>query len=170
VRERKIGSALRDMVSFGQELRQAGHTVQPRTVALDLVRADASVAADLQMDSGSEVIALRRLYIVDGEPLALFEHRIRPVIDLGEIRESGDFPSLYALFAAHGYELSGATEAIGAALLSTEEAGLLHARLPAAALVMKRISWSGTGLPIESTRYHVRADRYEYQVELRKSS
>lgn len=169
VRERKIGSALRDMVSFGQELRQAGHKVQPRTLALSLVPADASVAADLQMDIGSEVIALRRLYVVDGEPLALFEHRIRPVIDLGEIRQSGDFPSLYALFVAHGYELSGATEAIGAALLSPQEAELLNVRRPAAALVMKRVSWSGADLPVESTRYQVRADRYEYQVELRKS-
>jgi GntR family transcriptional regulator len=170
VRERKIGSALRDMVSFGQELRQAGHTVRPHTLAVNLVSASASTAADLQIELGSPVIALRRLYEVDGEPLALFDHCIRPVIDLAEVRDAGDFPSLYALFAANGHELSGASEAIGAALLTAEEAGLLNVRRPAAALFMKRVSWSAADLPLESTEYRVRADRYEYQVELRRTS
>lgn len=170
VRERKIGSALRDMVSFGQELREAGHSVHPQTLALSLVPADTATAAGLEIEPGSPVIALRRLYIVDGAPLALFEHRIRPVVDLETIRQGGDFPSLYALFAANGIELRGASEAIGAALLSAEEAGLLNVRRPAAALVMKRISWSPANLPIESTEYRVRADRYEYQVQLRRST
>ncbi len=169
VRERKIGSALRDMVSFGQELRQTGHQVQPKTLAVQLIAADATAASDLGLEVGSPVIALKRLYVVDGEPLAIFDHRIRPIVEIEYIRQAGDFPSLYSLLRESGYELYGASEAIGAALLTAEEAAFLNVPQPAAALVMKRVSRTATDLPVESTDYRVRADRYEYRVELRRT-
>ncbi len=169
VRERKIGSALRDMVSFGQELRQTGHEVRPKTLAVEMIAADATSAGDLGLDAGSLVIALKRLYVVDGQPLAIFYHRIRPIIDIEIIRQAGDFPSLYSLLRESGFELFGASEAIGAALLTAEEAAFLNVRRPAAALVMKRVSRTATDLPVESTDYRVLADRYEYRVELRRA-
>jgi GntR family transcriptional regulator len=169
VRERKIGAALRDLISFGQELRQAGHDLETSTLEVQMLPSDGVVARALGLELGDSVHHLRRLYIVDREPLALFDHYLRPVIPFDTLREAGDFPSLYELLARHGIELLEASETISAAVLEGEEASLLNVLPPMPALHMSRVTRSTAGVPVEFVSYRVRADRYEYTIDLRKT-
>lgn len=169
VRERKIGAALRDLISFGQELRQAGHDVEARTLKVRELACDASIARPLNLSPDDVVQHLRRLYIVDHEPLAVFDHYLRPVVSFGTLKNAGHFPSLYEFLARQGVEFLDASETISATLLSREDASLLRVTPPAVALLMTRTTRSTAGVPIEFVSYRVRADRYEYKIDLRRT-
>jgi GntR family transcriptional regulator len=169
VRERKIGGGLRNFAGLNEELRQNGHTVEPHTLSVEMVPCDADTARALNLSLSSRVIAIHRLYIVDGEPLVLFEHRLSPLVPLEPILAAGDFPSLYELLRSEGFDLREGEEVISATLLSRTQADLLHVKRPVAALLMRRTSRTPAGIPIEFTSYVMRADRYEHRVSLRRT-
>ena len=88
------------MVGFSGELRRRGHDVVSRTVLVSPVQADEAAANALGVDLGAEVILVRRLFIVDGQPLSVFDHNLRRQIDIEALRASGDFQSLYCSWRA----------------------------------------------------------------------
>jgi GntR family transcriptional regulator len=168
VRNRKIGGALRELISFGEELRRAGHVVEAKTLRVATMVCDETIAPNLRLEAGDEILHIRRLYLADGEPLAIFDHHLRAVVSIDTVKRSGDFRSLYELLSDSGVELWDASETIGATQLTGEDADLLNVDSPAAALLLKRASRLIDGTPIEFSVYRVRADRYEYQIHLRK--
>ena len=168
VRSRKIGGALRDLISFGQELREAGLVVQATTLKVEQIASGPVIARHLQLTKGDPVIYLRRQYVADQEPLALFDHYLRPVLPISVLEQAGHFRSLYELLSLEGVDLWDATETIGAALATGADARLLGIKRAAPVLLMRRTSASTIGVPVEYSSYQVRADRYEYVVHLRR--
>lgn len=166
IRERKIEGALRELSGLSEELRQDGHTVEPHILSVDEVPADADAASALSLPVGTPIGFVRRLHIVDGQPLALFYHRLPPMIPTATIRAAGDFMSMYELLDRSGFPPMEGDEEISAALLTDEEARLLDVPRPAAALMMRRVARTATGIPIEFTVYLTRSDRYQYRVSL----
>lgn len=168
VTQQKIGGAVRNMISFGQELMNAGHVVAAKTLAINLVPGEASVSEMLRVPVDEPLIELRRLYLVDGEPMVVFQHHLRPVITLERLRALGDFWSLYKYLQAQGYEAVEAIETIGAALVDGEEAALLNVTPPTAGILAHQTWLTAGGIPMWHSRLLIRADRYEYHVHLRK--
>lgn len=162
----RIAAGLRMMISFSDELRRQGHEVEARTLAVQR-GVEAEAAAELSLPQDSQFTSVRRLFVVDGAPLALFTHHLGPIVPYNAIKSAGDFPSLYALLRELDLAPHQATETIAAELLNEDQARLLGVELPAAAQLRKRISWTEWGAPLEYTVYHVRADRYETRIELR---
>src|SRR5579875_3044221 len=153
VRERKIGGVLRDFAGLSDELRQSGHTVEPTTISMAVVPADALTADALRIPQTAHVLSIQRLYVVDAEPLVVFEHRLSPVVPSDVVRAAGNFTSLYGLLRSIGINLTAGEETIGATLLTKSQAGLLQVRRPAAALLLSRTSRTREGVPVEFTTY-----------------
>jgi GntR family transcriptional regulator len=168
VRNRKIGGALRELISFGEELRRAGYIVEAKTLRIATVGCDETTASNLRLETGDETLYIRRIFLADGSPLAIFDHHLRPFLSMDALRRAGDFRSLYELLSHSGVELWDASETISATKLTGEDADLLDVESPAAALLLKRTSRLIDGTPIEFSVYRVRADRYEYKIHLRK--
>jgi GntR family transcriptional regulator len=161
----KIGVALRQMVSFGNELRRQGHAVEARTLSIEWAAAPTEVARSLGLEDG-HATHLRRLLVVDGVPFTFFEHWIAPTIAHSAFVTAGDFPSLYELLTQHGREPWYGTETIGASVANEEMAELLDYPVGAPLVTMVRFTRDFERLPIEHTTYSVRADRYAYEINL----
>ena len=161
----KIGVALRPMVSFGNELRRQGHAVEAKTLSVDWSEAPSDVARWLGLDE-SHATHIRRLLVVDNVPLTYFEHWLAPSIAHSVFVAAGDFPSLYDLLHEHGREPWYGTETIGATVADEELATLLDYEVGAPLVSLVRISRDPERRPIEHTSYVVRADRYEYEINL----
>jgi DNA-binding GntR family transcriptional regulator len=130
-----------------------------------MVTPDENVRRELGLTTTEDVIALRRLFLVDGEPLAVFEHRIKQVITLHAL-EAGHFPSLNRILHDAGFEVTDALRTIGATVLALEDADLLHATAGAPALLIRQTSFTHAGTAVSYARFLVRADRYEYRVDV----
>ena len=161
----KIGVALRQMVSFGNELRRQGHAVEARTLSVGWEAAPTEVARSLELEDGNAT-HLRRLLVVDGTPFTYFEHWVAPTIPHAVFAAAGDFPSLYELLTQHGREPWYGTETIGASCASKEMAELLDYPQGSPLVTMVRFTRDFERRPIEYTTYDVRADRYAYEINL----
>ena len=161
----KIGVALRQMVSFGNEQRRQGRAVEARTLSVEWAAAPTEVARSLGLE-GDHATYVRRLLIVDQIPLTFFEHWIAPTIAHSVFVAAGDFPSLYELLTEHGREPWYGTETITASMATEEMARLLDYPEGGPLVTMVRLTRDFERLPIEYTTYVVRADRYAYEINL----
>jgi GntR family transcriptional regulator len=161
----KIGLALRDVISFTDDLRRLGHRVVSRTLELERRLAPVDVTRELGSEDGQTTF-MRRLIVVDEAPLALFDHWLTPRLPYSALVAAGDVPSLYALLNRHGLEPWYGSESIGAVNADADTARILECDPGAALLSMRRVARDLERLPVEHTTYLVRADRYEYHVNL----
>lgn len=168
VRNASPGGAVREMVTFGQILRDQGHSIKAKTLSIETCFCDAALAKRLEVNIQDEAIALRRLLIVDDEPFVVFNHWIKPVISVETLKREGDFPSLDELLKREGYEPWESMQLIGATLITEEDAAILGVTLPAAALEIKQTNYTIRKEVIWYSHFIVRADRYEYPVMLQR--
>lgn len=153
------------MVGFSGELRRRGHDVVAKTISVDMVKAGPEIADALGVKLGSEVILIRRIFIVDDEPFTVFDHYLRPLILISKIRAAGQFQSLYQLMSQEGVVPVEANESITADLLGPEDAKLLGISEPSAVLLRRRIAYAVDRVPVEFTIYRIRPDRYSMDIE-----
>lgn len=161
----KIGVALRPMVSFGGELRKQGHDVRSQTLLVEEASPPPDVAQALGSDQGT-VTHVERLLVVDGAPFALFDHWLASTVPYEVVARAGDFRSLYELLREQGCEPWYGTETIGARVADTQLASRLSVDVGDPLLTLRRSSRDAERRPVEHTTYVVRADRYEYEINL----
>jgi GntR family transcriptional regulator len=161
----KIGVALRPMVSFGNELRRQGHDVDARTLSVEWAAAPSEVVQWLGLEDGQGT-HIQRLLTVDGVPLTFFDHWLAPTVPHAVFLAAGNFPSLYQLLHEQGREPWYGTETIGAAVADREMADMLDYEEGAPLVTLLRVSRDMERRPVEHTKYVIRADRYEYQINL----
>lgn len=157
----KIDQHLRGVTSFSQEMRSRGD--RPSSVVLEARTTPATpeVAAALLLLPGTVVIALARVRLVDGLPLAL-EQAFLPAAFFPELlRHDFAVESLYEVLE-RDYQLTlvRAQQTIEAALATTHECSVLQVAAPAAVLKMQRLTHAGNGVPVEYVLSTYRGDRY----------
>lgn len=138
---------------------------RPRTevLSIETTAAYGDIAAALQVDEGSEVVAIERLRFADDEPIALLHNHLPAgTIDLSEetLSEAG----LYELVRRSGVDLSTAEQTIGARRAGAAEARLLDETRGATLLTMVRIAYDGSGTPVEYGSHVYRASRYSFEM------
>jgi len=161
----KIGVALRPMVSFSSELRRQGHEVQAHTLSVEWSLAPQDVARWLELVDG-KATHIRRLLVVDQVPLTYFEHWLAPTVPHSVFVAAGDFASLYELLREQGKEPWYGTETIGAEVADRAMAAQLEYEVGGPLVTLLRVSRDLERRPVEYTKYIVRADRYEYEINL----
>lgn len=169
VRKSQIGGALMEMVTFGQILQDAGYSLQAKTLELDMKSCDQTLAKEMEMEVDASIIYLRRLIMADNEPIILFDHYLRPVIPIEELKKGEeDFPSLYELLKRDGFEPWESNQLIGACLLDEQQATLLNVQTPFAALMITQTNYSLKKEVLWFSKFLIRPDRYEYPVILQR--
>ncbi|MBO4253484.1 GntR family transcriptional regulator [Streptomyces griseorubiginosus] len=154
-----------ELSSLYDDLEAAGQGPTTRVVRNEREAACADVAAALGVAEGSEVIALERLRLTHGQPVALLTNHL-PAALLALDTERLESTGLYRMMRTAGITLHSAHQSIGARSATAEEAGRLDEKEGAALLTMQRTAYDDTGRPVEYGTHIYRASRYAFDFQL----
>lgn len=157
---------LQRLESFSEDMRARSMTPSSRILGFNVIPAPESVAMELEMPPGKNVLHIRRLRLVEDRPVALHDAYLSR-IDL-QREDLAAVGSLYTLLEQNGVELMEAKETLEAITADGEQAVLLQVRRGDPLLRAMRISWDRNHQPIETVYAVYRADFYRYTVWLRR--
>jgi GntR family transcriptional regulator len=141
--------------------------VGTRVLHVERLAAQPRICAYLGLPFESPVLYVKRLRMLQEEPIAVFENYIRG--DMG-IEADEDFShSLYELYErGHGLSIAWAERCIEASAIESDRASLLGLREGEPVLIIKNTTFLSDGCPIEYAEGVYRADRYKYIVQLKR--
>lgn len=124
------------------------------------------LAPALGLETGSEVVFVERLRLLDGEPCMIESAHLPAALVPGILGEDLT-GSLYGLLRLkYGLVPVTGRETVGAVNADYRLAGLLHVPMAAALLATSRTTVTAAGLPMEYTIRHARGDLAVFSVEL----
>lgn len=149
-----------DVAARGQELRSDVRR-------LEVVPADAQVAAELQLEPGDPVILIERLRFVDGEPWVLTTTHVPQPLAPGLVDDDLSRQSLYELLEGkYGVRLARGHRSVEAMTAGSSLARSLGITVGAAVLALRSTSFGPEGRPVESFVAFHRGDRSRFEVDL----
>ena len=140
--------------SFTATALRHGLAPGARLISGEMVPADEKLAVSLQVRVGERLVALRRLRLLDDQPVAIAEDWIdaRKVPGLLALDWQKGNRSLYdELRGRYNLNPEGGETILSSRLATAEEARLLGLKRPAAVLTVEQIAYGGDGAPINAT-------------------
>lgn len=154
-----------ELTSLHDDLAHAGQDPHTEILSLDRVRADETVAQELQVKRGEDVWSLERLRYMGDKPLALM-HNWLPcdLIDLEAVDLADE--GLYAALRQIGIHIRVAKQRIGAGPASIADAKVLGEKRGAPLLTMQRTAYDNAGRAVEYGSHRYRPDLYAFEITL----
>lgn len=165
----QIKSRLEEIWSYEDVLRDHGYTPSVRILGLDTVPAGEALASDLDIDVGEDVLAMRKLFLEDDDPVVLTFNQIPARHLVGEVSVADDEP--LPLFLEHhcdrrlGYYLS----EIVPVVLSRSDAELLGVRPKTPAICFEEIGFDHDNQPVVRSTSLFRDDLLRFRLIRRKA-
>ncbi|HEV2463123.1 MAG TPA: GntR family transcriptional regulator [Acidobacteriaceae bacterium] len=163
----KLEKNIMHLQGFTEDMRQRGMKASSRLLEQSVVDVDEELGEKLRLNSGDQVMLLRRLRLADGIPMALEESRV-PLRQFPGL-ERMDFTthSLYAtLREKYGVRIGYADEIIEALPATRDEAELLTIPNRSSILSISRIILTAQETPIEAACSRYRGDRYRALIRV----
>lgn len=164
----KIEQPLTKLTNFSTDMMNRGAVPGAQVVSIQVIPATKQLAAQLQMETGEEVLEIVRVRTADGEPMAL--ERSYLVYEFAKPLYGMDMEnvSLYHMLETIcGLKLVKALQTIEVASVYPEEAGILEMGQHDAAMLIERTSYAeGMDRPVEFVRSLYRGDRYKFSIEM----
>jgi GntR family transcriptional regulator len=166
VAEPKVAKGI-NINSFSDDMRERGMQPASRTLDLSVIPAGARLGRILHVSPAEPVVAVKRLRLADGEPMAIELLHVRqalvPGLSAGDLEQN----SFYDLLATR-YDLSiiGGSQTIEPTVTNDEESSALGVPLHSPALLFERVTQSASGDIVEFTSSTYRGDRYRLVTEL----
>ncbi|MHB0929178.1 MAG: GntR family transcriptional regulator [Candidatus Nanopelagicales bacterium] len=154
-----------ELTSLYDDLSEAQHRPSTKVLSMTVKPADAKLAETLRIEEGERVIHLKRLRLMDGDPLAIMRNWL-PESLLATSKDELETTGLYELMRRNGVTVRIANQRIGAASASMSESRLLSVKPGAPLLVMERTAFDDTGRVVESSSHKYRADSYSFETTL----
>jgi GntR family transcriptional regulator len=153
--------------SFSDDMRERGLTPGSRTLEFHTIPAGARLGRILHVSPSEPVIAIKRLRLADGGPMALELLHVRaslfPGLSAGDL-EQGSFYDL--LERRYGIGIVGGSQTVEPTVTNEEESDLLGVPLHSPALLFERVTRSEADDIVEFTSSIYRGDRYRLVSEL----
>jgi GntR family transcriptional regulator len=166
VAEPKVAKGV-DITSFSEDMRARGLTPGSRTLELRTVPAGARLGRILHVSPSEEVIAVKRLRLADGDPMAIEQLHVRSSLVPGLTAKALEENSFYDLLAARwDIAIVGGTQTVEPTVTNEEESQALGVPLHSPALLFERITRSSAGDVVEYTSSTYRGDRYRIVTEI----
>ncbi|MFC6357070.1 GntR family transcriptional regulator [Luethyella okanaganae] len=158
-----------ELTSFSEDMRARGLMPGSTTLISETVPAGAKLGALLRVSPSAELFHIRRARTADGEPMALEDSYLNPLLFPGLIDNVGG-ESLYKIMEDdYGLRLEWAQQSIRASVLEPEQARILHAPPFSPAFFVERTSYDARDVAIEYAESIYRADRYHYELEIHRA-
>jgi GntR family transcriptional regulator len=155
------------MSSFSDDMRQRGLTPGSRTLDFRVVPAGARLGRILHVSPSEPVLAVKRLRLADGEPMAIELLHVRQALLPDLTAADLEHASFYDLLELrYGIEIVGGTQAVEPTVTNEEESDALGVPLHSPALLFERVTRSPDDDVVEFTVSVYRGDRYRLVSEL----
>jgi len=162
----RVQDQLRRLTSFTEDMRLRGLPTESRILDFRAVH-DEEVARKMDIPEDEELVQLRRLRLVEGEPIAIQNAFVRHRFCPGILQQGLVGGSLYrTLEEGYGLKLGRALQTVEAKPADEYEARLLEMEASQPVLILERLTYLATGDPIEYVRSSYRGDRYQFIIEL----
>lgn len=149
----KLEESIFGFGSFTNEMLKRGMVPESKILNFQIILPPEIVAENLKIERGSRVVALKRLRVVNGEPVAV-ENWYAPAqnlsgIDRSYFQEAGREQSTYYMLRDRfNISLYSAVDGISAVALEARDAKLLQMEAGMPALLRTRVSFTAQNLPI----------------------
>ncbi len=167
----KVGENLaQSLTGLYEDMAARGKELVSEVRRLEVVPADARLAAELEIGPYQPVILLERLRKVDGQPWALCITHVPYATAPGLLTADFTHSSLYAILEEqYGVRLSHGHRSIEASVASKSVAESLGIPTGAPVLVLRSVSRDEGGRPVESFVAFHRGDRSRFEVYLTRT-
>ena len=155
------------LTSFTQDMRARG--IEPSSVVLSIttVAADRDLARRLNVDLETPIVAIERLRLANGQPMAVERSHLAEERFPGLAASLQTSPSLYALLRdTYRVSPASADQTIETSLANPNEAALLGIDTGVPVLLLSRNTYDELGHPFEWVRAVYRGDRYTFVAHL----
>jgi DNA-binding GntR family transcriptional regulator len=157
------------LTSVYDDMVESGHTPKTEVLILRTELPSDAVAAGLLLPADAEVHYMRRLRLVDDEPLVVMENYLpRGLVDLD--RQQLERTGLYRLLRTVGIIPRVASQTISARGATSDEAHLLGLDRGSPILQLQRVSYDEKGRAIEYASHAYIAARHSFQMNLTSES
>jgi GntR family transcriptional regulator len=166
VAEPKVAKGI-DITSFSDDMRARGLTPGSRTIELRAVPAGARLGRILHVSPSEEVVAVKRLRLADGDPMAIELLHVRSALVPGLTATDLEENSFYELLASR-YDIAivGGTQTVEPTVTNEEESLVLGVPLHSPALLFERVTRTEDAKIVEYTSSTYRGDRYRLVTEI----
>ncbi|MGD2143625.1 MAG: GntR family transcriptional regulator [Anaerolineae bacterium] len=166
VAEPKIERQAAKLVPFTKGMRRRGYTPGARLITLEEKPVDVSVAEELGVPVSTPVYYIRRLRLLNQEPVML-ERLTVPVHRFpGLARYDLALRSIYEVMETeYGVVISRARQSLEPVAATEYEAELLEVKAGAPLMLERRLGFDGEGQPVEYGRDLYRGDRFRFVTE-----
>ena len=155
------------LTSYTEDMRARG--IEPSSVVLSIttVAADRDLASRLDVALETPVVAIERLRLANGEPMAVERSHLAQERFPGIKTSLRTSPSLYALLRDSYHVVPhSAEQTIETSLANPNEAALLGIDTGVPVLLLSRNTYDEQGRPFEWVRAVYRGDRYTFVAHL----
>jgi GntR family transcriptional regulator len=156
-----------DITSFSDDMRARGLTPASRTIDLRTIPAGARLGRILHVSPSEPVVAVKRLRLANGEPMAIELLHVRSSLVPGLTAADLEENSFYDLLESR-WEVAivGGTQTVEPTVTNDEESEALGVPLHSPALLFERVTRAATGDVVEYTSSTYRGDRYRLVTEI----
>jgi GntR family transcriptional regulator len=167
VAEPKVAKGGIDIASFSDDMRARGLTPGSRTLELRTIPAGARLGRLLRVSPSEPVVAVKRLRLADGDPMAVELLHVRSSLVPGLTASDLEENSFYELLASR-YDISivGGTQTVEPTVTNEEESQVLGVPLHSPALLFERVTRTSEANVVEYTSSTYRGDRYRLVTEI----
>jgi GntR family transcriptional regulator len=152
---------------LAESLARQGYEVVNRLISFKTVAASSQVAQRLNVGEGSQVSEIKRLRLVNREPVSL-EVTWLP-LDIGQQLEKADLVTRDIFLILEndcGYNLGHAELAIDAILAESELTRLLNIEEGSPIMRIERLTHTADGTPIDYEYLYYRGDAFQYRLRI----
>ncbi len=159
----RTGSFAPTVMGFSQRMREAGAKPSSRLLEKAIVTAPPLVYHRLDLRADAQVVRLRRVRLVDDEPL-MVETSYLPLARFpGLLEQDLGSQSLYrVLETAYNTAIAEADQTLEPTVLNEHEAELLGVAAGMPAMLVQIIAYTGDHQPVEFSKSVVRGDRCRF--------
>lgn len=167
VSKEKFRQPLSSLTSFTEDMNSQGMVSGAKILALDSIPATGKIARLLQLPADSQVVLLRRLRLINGEPIAIENCYLPPSIGEPIRAQMQDSSSLYGLMLSIcNVTPVWAEQSFEVGSLFPWEQSLFGEKAPPYAMCTTRLTFDQNNNPLEYVESKYRADRYAYHVRM----
>lgn len=157
---------LQDLRGILEEITSQGIEPETRLLHFGPVTAPAGTLEELRINV-RELVLLERLYSLQGEPIGLARTYFAPFSPEVTWERANTHRSDEILEDLVGTPIGSADLSIRGRLAGREIAKVLKMSATAPLLVFERLSFSEAGAPLESTRFYVKSESYEFTFKVK---
>ncbi len=168
VAEPKISESLAQrLTGFYEDMVSQGYTPVSQVVKQHVIHANAQIAADLGLDTGTPVLEIERVRFVQDEPLVLVTTYLPYALCPDLLHADLTQQSLYILLRERfNLTIARGRRVLQAVPANQYQADLLRVKKATPLIMLDSVSCLSDGTPIEYYRALHRSDRLRFEVDL----